>query len=262
MGNQIEDLYDSIKDLKTKEEFQQEINQLQTEYDYLFDEQTSALFIVDQLGRNTAGQVTIADLHPGLESTVIGAITQIQPPRTFQRKNGSTGRVANLIITDDTGSIPLVLWGDDVELVTNKDIQLNTQLKVINGYTKKGYNGTEITVGRWSSIEILKTHHRLSTEQQKQTPETTEITGTIQQILPTTVFFKNDGSYGFVAKLKLRTKKGQTLITLWDDQVKQMQQYKTGDLICIQQVDVKQNNGTKEIHVNGKATITRVQHPP
>ena len=46
------DLYKSIKDIITKQEFENKIKKNHEEFDGLLDEETIALFIVDELGRN------------------------------------------------------------------------------------------------------------------------------------------------------------------------------------------------------------------
>lgn len=257
MGQTTEELYETIKDLKSIDEFAEEITNRQITYEHLFDEETIGMLIVDELGRNTAGKASIADLEPGIEGTITGIVTHIEPARSFQRKNGSTGRVVNLELTDDTGSIRLVLWGEDVKQVSENNIQVNTKLKIINGYTKKGYQGTEIHVGRWSTITILKKQDTPSAKQKQQQQNKPEITGIIKKITPTTVFFKDDGSYGFVAKLFLENTDETLKITLWDDQVKHVQQYTIGEQICIKNIDIKKQNGCTEIHVNGKAQLSR-----
>ena len=52
MHKSKEQLYNQIKDLKTEQEFKTEINELQKEYDDLFDEDTAALLIVASLIRS------------------------------------------------------------------------------------------------------------------------------------------------------------------------------------------------------------------
>ena len=89
-------LYEQIKDLKTKKEFNEEINRLQKEYDTLIDEDTAALLIVDELGRNKQNICTISELKSGDECTVYATVTNIKNTRNFARKNGSSGRVVNL----------------------------------------------------------------------------------------------------------------------------------------------------------------------
>ena len=120
MHKSKDQLYDQIKDIKTKDQFKKEIAKLVKEYDELFDEDTAALLIVDELGENKQNISNIADLESGTECTVFGKITNINSSRNFNRKNGRTGKVINLELTDETGKCGLALWDKDVELVTNK----------------------------------------------------------------------------------------------------------------------------------------------
>ena len=154
MHKNKEQLYDIVKDIKTKDEYKKEIEKKQLEYDNLLDEDTIALLIVDELGRNKQNLSKINELESGMECTVIGKITSINQSRTFNRKNGSKGKVINLELTDDTGKCGLALWDKDVDLVKNKTIQIGTNIKVVNGYVKDGFNGIEINSGRWGLIEI------------------------------------------------------------------------------------------------------------
>lgn len=252
------ELYERIKDLKTRTAFEKEIQQRKKEYDELFDEETLALLIVDELGRNTEGILKIRDLLPGVECTVFGKVTWVNIPRTFQRKNGSTGKVANLEISDETGRIAAVLWGKHVELVENKTIQSDTSLKLVNGYVKKGYQNLEIHMGRWSTIELLRKDEDIPPSiKQMRTNPAVNIYGVLQEIQPTTVFFKEDGSYGFVTKITIQTDAGLKHLTLWDEQVKTIQQFTIGDTISIKNIDTRKKNGTYELHVNGYSTIEK-----
>lgn len=253
----IEQLYEPIKDLKTKEEFMQEIQMREDEYDHLFDEQTLATLIVDELGRNTEGHVKINDLHPGIECTVTGMITSIAEPKTFQRKNGGSGKLGKCILTDETGSVPLILWNEDVGYIEKQTIKQNTMVTIINGYTKKGYNGLEVNVGRWSKLEISDETHTPKSLNNETMHASEEITGTIQDIQPTTIFFKDDGTEGFLTKITLNTQKGSQNLMIWDKQVKHIQQYKKGEKINIKHIDYRLHNGNTEIHVNGRAIISK-----
>ena len=57
-----DELYESIKDLKTRGEFEEEIKKRFQENDGLLDEDTIALFIIDELGRNKQVISKISDL--------------------------------------------------------------------------------------------------------------------------------------------------------------------------------------------------------
>jgi len=51
MQTSINQLYEQIKDIKTKKKFEEEISRRQKEYDGLLNKETAALLIVDELGK-------------------------------------------------------------------------------------------------------------------------------------------------------------------------------------------------------------------
>lgn len=250
-----EELYKQIKDIKTKQDFEKEIKEIREEYDELLDENAAALLIVDELGRNKQNIVGIANLKPEMECTVLGKITNINKSRNFNRKNGSTGHVINLELKDDTGTCGLALWDKDVELIANKTIQIGTKVKVINGYTKNGFNGMELNVGRWSLLEIEPED---ATELKKEKSESNIIKGKLVEIEPTRAFFKDNGEFGFVTNMALEINGSIKQITVWGEKVKEIQRLKPGDIIEIDNASTKQNNGKEEIHLNSKGTFKKV----
>jgi replication factor A1 len=68
-------------------------------------------------------------------------------PRTVNLKAGGTNTVADAMISDDSGSIKLSLWGDDID-----KIQAGDRISVENGYinTFKGENS--ISVGKFGKL--------------------------------------------------------------------------------------------------------------
>jgi len=246
-------LYEEIKDLKTKEEFLNDITKLKKDYDDLLDDDTAALLILDELGRNKQNICKISELKPDTECTVFGKITNINPYKNFNRKNGSIGKVINLELSDETGSCGLALWDKDVELVTKKIIQIGTKVKVINGYTRNGFNGIEVNVGRWSLIEVEE-----EDKIENKKIENNFIIGKLIEVEPTKAFFKNNGEFGFITKIKIKTNEELKEIIVWDKKVKEIQKIKKGELIKINNLDIKQNNGKKELHLNNKGVILKL----
>ncbi len=247
------ELYELVKDLKSRQEFYKEIDTVSKQYDNLIDEDTIALLIVDELGRNKHIFTKIADMKPKNEYSVIGKILNIFDSKSFTKKNGSSGRVLNLDISDETGTCRLVLWNKDVELA--KDLKLGSIIKVINGYTKEGYSGVEINIGRWSVLEFEPK------EAVNLDKESIKDINTLQGILvskePTKAFFKDNGDFGFVSKIKIKQDETEKSITLWDNKVKEIQKFKTGDKISINNFTIK-NNDKSDIHVNGNAIIKKI----
>jgi replication factor A1 len=250
-----EKLYDKIKDIQTKDEFEKNINQIQKEYDFLFDENTAAFLIVDELGRNKENIYKIADLKDGIECTLKGKVTKINNTRSFNRKNGSNGRVVNIEISDETGKCTLVLWNKDVELIKNKKIKKERIVKIINGYVKNGYTGLEINVGRYGLINILQEDE---IEVKKINNSENLVKGEITNIQPTRAFFKDNGEFGFVSNVTIKSKGKDLEITVWNEKVKEMQNFKIGQKIQIENIDKRQKNGNIELHLNGAGKIKKI----
>lgn len=249
------ELYESIKDLKTKKEFEEEIKKRFQDYDELIDEDTIALFIVDELGRNRQVVSKIADIKPGCDYTVVGTVCNIYDTKTFKRKNGTSGKVINLDISDGTGTCRLVLWGNDVELIDNKNIKMGTRLKIINGYTKNGYSGIEINVGRWGLLEVEPTDQFDSNKMHLVNSYNVE--GILIQKEPTKAFFKLNGEVGFVTTVTIKENHEEKKITVWDKKVKEIQKFNIGEKLVIKDVTRKQNNDNEEIHADTTSTIQR-----
>jgi len=259
-----DEFYEKIKDFKTKEEFEQEIKKLRKEYDDLFDEETIAWLIVDKLGRNTCNTCKITDLTVGMECTVTGVVNSIAETKSFNRKNGSTGKVVNLEISDETGVCRLVLWDKNVELVENNILKTGDRVKIVNGYVKNGLNGVEINVGRWGAVEILTDEKNKLLDNKNNTIDEEEkqlcstITGRIVEIQPTRAFFRDNGELGFVTNVKLKNREGVRVVTLWGEKVKEIQGFKPGDMVELYNVELKQRNNETSFHLNKKGVIKKV----
>jgi replication factor A1 len=90
----------------------------------------------------------ISELKAGMRNvSVTGKIDSMGQPRTVNLKAGGTNTVADAIISDESGSIKLSLWGDDI----NK-IQAGDRVSIENGYinTFKGENS--ISVGKFGKM--------------------------------------------------------------------------------------------------------------
>ena len=110
-------------------------------------EHAAALMLAEELGVNLEGKeelLHIADLVPGMTGVnVVARVLRKYPPREYQRRDGSTGRVANVIIYDATGKTRLVLWDG---LVTKYYNELNPGdvIKIIEPSVREGRTGVEL----------------------------------------------------------------------------------------------------------------------
>ncbi|MFH1358311.1 MAG: SOSS complex subunit B family protein [archaeon] len=78
---------------------------------------------------------------------VEGTLKEIGETRTFN-KFGKELKVANAILKDDSGTIKLTLWNDDVARFNNGD-----KVKVVNGYVNEFQGEKQLTSGKFGSLE-------------------------------------------------------------------------------------------------------------
>lgn len=250
-----QELYKLVSDVKTKKQFEQDIKKRYQEYEGLLNEDAIALYIVDELGRNTQVITQIGDIEPNKEYAVVGTVTAISDLKIFKRKDGTAGKVINLEISDESGTCRLVLWNDEIDIVKNKDIHKGTIVRIINGYTKGGYTGVELHLGRWGLLEVEPAEKCSEINFKKNDAE--EITGVLIHKESTRAFFKDNGEVGFVTTITLTQKKKETQVTIWDNAVKDVQQCKIGETVSLKNITIKQVNNTTEYHCNGTGIIRR-----
>jgi replication factor A1 len=78
---------------------------------------------------------------------VEGTVKEIGEPKVFN-KFGKDLSVANAMLQDDSGSIKLTLWNDDVSRFKDGD-----KLKVVNGYVNEFQGEKQLTSGKFGSLE-------------------------------------------------------------------------------------------------------------
>jgi replication factor A1 len=78
---------------------------------------------------------------------VTGTIKEIEAPRIFN-KFGKDLKVANAILEDESGTVKLTLWNDDVEKFKAGDV-----VRISNGYVGEFQGEKQLTSGKFGKIE-------------------------------------------------------------------------------------------------------------
>jgi len=79
-----------------------------------------------------------------------GIVSKKEEKRTINKKDGGTVDVADAQLTDDSGEIKLVLWGDEVSSVKE-----GSKIKITNGYTNTFKGEVSLTKGKYGTLEVL-----------------------------------------------------------------------------------------------------------
>ncbi len=95
---------------------------------------------------------TIENLRKGLNQVVVeGFVDHMPNARTVtSRKTGEALKVVNTSLRDDTGSINLVLWNDQI-----RQVKAGTKLRIENGYVKDYLDELQLGIGAWRIIITL-----------------------------------------------------------------------------------------------------------
>jgi replication factor A1 len=88
--------------------------------------------------------------------SIHGKVEKVDKIRDFVRKDGSRGRVGSFTISDETGTIRVVLWDNSCSLLSQSNFAVGEQVKIVNAYSKiktfYGKKDVEIHFGKFTNI--------------------------------------------------------------------------------------------------------------
>ena len=92
----------------------------------------------------------ISDVNTTAKNATLEAtVTAKFDAREVNTRMGAT-KVAECTIEDDSGSITLVLWGDQIDMVKEGD-----KIKITNAYVKEWNGNLQLNVGKSGKIEVF-----------------------------------------------------------------------------------------------------------
>ncbi len=206
--------------------------------------------------------IKIKDLTPTMNNVSLKArIVKIAVPKIFTRKDGSEGALVRLVVQDNTGQIPVILWDHSIKYIDQYSLKTGDIIKITGAYVKPGRNNDlELHVGNRGQIEKLEDNQDI----QKITQEITKIKdlenippteqeinvkGKIVNIFPISTFQRKDGTTGKVVSLILSDETGNTRIVFWNEHAELTKQLEPGQCVIIINLRAKtQDNGTIELH--------------
>ncbi|MBS3795170.1 MAG: hypothetical protein KGY80_09750 [Candidatus Thorarchaeota archaeon] len=93
----------------------------------------------------------IAKLKEGMSRVVVeGRITERQRPKiVISPKTGEELTLTEVELSDDSGSVPLILWNEQAEQIQSDKIRIE------NGYMRKYRGRHQLSVSKWGLIISL-----------------------------------------------------------------------------------------------------------
>jgi len=76
-------------------------------------------------------------------------VIDVEEPKEVNTKRGTT-KVCHAKIEDQSGTITLVLWGDDADKVKTGD-----EVRISNGFVGEWQGAMQLSAGKFGKIEVL-----------------------------------------------------------------------------------------------------------
>jgi ssDNA-binding replication factor A large subunit len=256
----IEGVYEDLEADVSLEEFREAVEAKVEQMGGLADEETAAMLVAHEVGESEVGGV--ADVEPGMEEAkFVAKVIDIGELRTFERDGeDEDGRVANVEVADETGSIRAAFWDEHAEAAI-EELEEGQVLR-IKGRPKEGFSGVEVSVDEVEpdpdteiDVQVSDTH---TVEALSLGLSNVNLVGLVLDTDTVRTFDRDDGSEGKVANLTLGDSTGRIRITMWDERAEQVEEFLAGDTVEVVDGYVRERDGTLELHVGDRGAIEDV----
>jgi len=257
------------------DELMARIRQKQEEFRGLLIPEGAASIVAAELGVELPRKepevkpLFIEDLTPGMSGVdIVARVERVYEARSFERVDGSSAKVAGLMLADKTGEIRGVLWDDKSSLVERGAIKKGDAARISGGYVKRGLNEKpELHVGRRGSILTNPDDPRVldlpapkevkvKIAHLKPGLGDVDVIGRVAAVGGCRSFQRPDGSTGKVATLVLFDGSGTTRASLWDQKAELTRDIRCGDVVKLENAYVRPGLGGKpELQVGWQGRV-------
>jgi replication factor A1 len=162
----------------------------------------------------------VEDLALGLSDVNLkGRVLSTDSVRTFDRDDGSEGRVANLTLGDPTGRIRVTLWDEKADVAT--EFEAGESAEVVDGYVRERDGTLELHVGNRGAVDGIDEEIEYVPDTREveslEIGETVDIAGGVIETDPKRTFDRDDGSEGQVRNVRVKDDTGDIRVALWGD---------------------------------------------
>jgi replication factor A1 len=263
ISEEIKQEYEKIKDKISYEDFleQMEIRAQDYEGVSFMSELDLARVIVGEYVEEKNEPLVQESKNPKLSEletghhnlTLVGRVMKMSNIKKFTSRKGKEGRLVNIILGDETGSMRVVFWTENIKLLTKNDVQEGDVINLKGVEIKQGYREDEAHLNARSELKKLPSKeftHLPSPETgitrlgDVQGDMEVNVIARIIRIPRIRTFYRN-GSEGKVASLELQDESGKMTFTLWnrDTDLIENLELQEGDAVKIMGAQSRVRNG-------------------
>jgi len=204
------------------------------------------------------GETTVENLTLGQSDVNLrGRILDTESVRTFDRDDGSEGRVANFSLGDPTGRVRVTLWDEMADRA--EELDPGTSVEVVDGYVREREGQLELHVGDRGAVEEIDEEIEYVPEStpiaEVEIDETVDIAGVIRSADSKRTFERDDGSEGQVRNVRVQDETGDIRVALWGDEADRDLQ--PGDEVLLADVEIEDGwQDDLEAAANWRSTVS------
>jgi replication factor A1 len=212
-------------------------------------------------------KVRVADLSPDMgDVDVVGRVVATTEPRTFERPDGSLGKVSTIVLMDSTGRARVSLWDEKAEVA--RSLKRGDVVKLENAYVRLGPKGKpELHLG-WRGRLLLNPpgaeaealpeveERLLKVEEIEADMPSLDFAAKVRRKFPPQEFKRDDGSVGRVMSVALADETGIIRASFWDGMVELAESLSPGDILLVRGAYTRPGlAGRPEVHLASSARV-------
>lgn len=228
-----------------------------------------------QMRGKDLGRMQVKDLVSGLNDvTISGRVLLAWPPREFQRRDGTSGRVVRLVIVDRTGRASCALWDRHAEIISKQGNLQGRIIRIGHAYTRQGLAGdAEVHAGDRSSIEVdphempttdFPEFSELFTPVGRIASESSQVnTVGVVQLDPRIYSFTKEDRVGSVLRTVIADESGTMPAVAWNERADELREIKKGDILQVVNARTRlDTNSRPELHLESRSQVAILTSAP
>lgn len=213
----------------------------------------------------------IKDLIPSLNNVeVVGRVIAVFPSRVFE--GNRKGKVASLLIADNSGLLRVVFWNDKSKILDSGEVRTGQLIRFLRGYTREDNRGiVELHIGEKSEVQINPSdldendfpsidHFTVKICQIDRTKKIVNLRGFVKEVFAMSTFERQDSSSGKVMRFILADGTGEIAVVVWNEKVDEVEKLLKKDtwLLIVNAKVKKALDKGLEVHVNSEVYVEAI----
>ncbi len=140
----------------SKEDIEQRIKAKLSQLSGLISKEGAAHIVANELGvkllEQISGKLQVKNIHNGMRDVeTVGKVLAVYEARSFNA-GGREGKVGSFMMGDESGSIRVVLWGSQADVLTQ--LKIGDVVSIQSGYVRENQGRIELQINERAKITI------------------------------------------------------------------------------------------------------------